>query len=95
MTAPRFTHAAAGTIAANVQKALEAGGIPKDLIRVTAHEDVRDGAHHQTYIHVEAWAPGTGLAAELDAAEDARKAAAKAEADAAKAAAKAAKKADA
>lgn len=91
MTAPRFTHATAQKIADAVLVALKQQGIPHDLIKVNAHEDTRDGKHHQTYIHVEAWAPGPGLAAELDAAEEAKKAAAKAEADAAKAAAKATK----
>lgn len=102
MTAPRFTHATAASIAETVRKTLLDAGVPKDLVKVDAHEDVREGGHHQTYIHVEAWAPGPGLAAEIDAAEaeaKARKAKADAEAkaaaDAEKAAAKPAKKASA
>lgn len=79
------THAAAKALADEIQAALEDAGIPKDLVRVSAHEDVRDGQHHQTYIHIEAWAPGPALVKELDAQEAARK-------DAAAAAQKAAKK---
>jgi|ERR1051326_1861794 hypothetical protein len=72
MTPWTYTVEMAETLAGKLRQLLLDSGIHPDVLRVSTHPDVRDGALYQVYVHVEAWAAGAGLYNELLAIDNQR-----------------------